>query len=394
MRIATIGGGPGGLFFSILAAQLPRVDEVTVFERSPEGVTYGWGVVFWDELLDDLAAADAPTARALRDVAFTWHDQVIDVAGGQPVNLGGHGHSTGRAELRALLTARAREVGVDVRFGEEPDSATLASYDVVVGADGVGSTVRAAGSFGTTVTPGDNRYVWLGTSKVFDSFTFPFVESAHGWLWAHAYGYTAGASTFVVETTAATHAALGLDTMPTPDALALVGDLFSAQLDGHPLQAPQATGDTLPWLRFRTVRNERWFDGNVALLGDAAHTTHFTIGSGTRLALEDSIALAAEIGRHDTVAAALAAYGLRRTSEIAPLVTEARGSARWFEDVPRHIAHPAPDFARLLINRRRTLVRRLPGAYLGYGRLRRAAAAAPVARPAKAALHALRGRHG
>jgi 2-polyprenyl-6-methoxyphenol hydroxylase-like FAD-dependent oxidoreductase len=318
---------------------------------------------------------------------------VIDVQGDAPVNLGGHGHSTGRAELRALLTARAREVGVDVRFGEEPDPAALACYDVVVGADGVGSAVRATGDFGTTVTPGGNRYVWLGTSKVFDSFTFPFVGSAHGWLWAHAYGYTAGASTFVVETTAATHAALGLDTMPTAEALTLVGRLFADQLDGHPLHAPQGTGETLPWLRFRTVRNERWHDGNVALLGDAAHTTHFTIGSGTRLALEDSIALAAELGRHDTVAAALAAYGRRRTAEIAPLVQEARGSARWFEDVPRHIAHPAPDFARLLINRRRPIVRRLPGAYLGYGRLRRAAATAPAARPARAALHALRRRN-
>ncbi|GAY12206.1 FAD-dependent monooxygenase [Pseudonocardia sp. N23] len=391
MRIATIGGGPGGLFFAILAAQRPGVD-VTVFERSPEGITHGWGVVFWDDLLDDLAAADAPTADALRTIAFTWRDQVIDVQGRGPVNLGGHGHSTGRAELRELLTARARDVGVDVRFGEEACPAALEGYDVVVGADGVGSAVRSAGNFGTTVSAGDNRYVWLGTGKVFDSFTFPFVRSEHGWLWAHAYGYTARASTFVVETTAATHAALGLDTMATADALDLVAGLFAEQLDGHALRAPQGTGETLPWLRFRTVCNQRWYDGNVALLGDAAHTTHFTIGSGTRLALEDSIALAAEIARHDTVPAALAAYGLRRTAEIAPLVQEARGSARWFEDVERHIAHPAADFARLLINRRRPMVRRLPAAYLGYGRLRRAAAAAPVARPARAALHALRGR--
>lgn len=392
MRIACVGGGPGGLFFAILAQQLEGVEAVTVYERLPEGVTYGWGVVFWDGLLEDLDASDEPTARAVRAQAFQWRDQVIEVQGRPPVRLPGHGYSMSRRAMRALLTERARAVGVDLRFDHSvEDLAELADYDLVVACDGVNSGFRRRHSdqFGPAVERRRNKYIWLGTSKIFESFSFPFVWTQAGWLWAHAYGYGAEGSTFVVETSPETWIGLGFDRLAPEPTMRELERIFAEQLDGRMLKPPAGRHDTTPWLEFQTVSNARWHHGNVALLGDAAHTTHFTIGSGTRLALEDGIALASKLRDHDALEPALAAYSSQRTAELEAVAREAAGSAQWFEDVPRYIDRDSDDFARLLISRRWPLVRRLPSAYLG---LRRAAAAVPVvSKPARRAVRRLRG---
>jgi anthraniloyl-CoA monooxygenase len=402
MRIACVGGGPGGLFFAILAKQIAAVESVTVFERSPEGVTFGWGVVFWDELLEALEEHDAPTGRAVREAAFTWHDQIIDVRGagdgGPPVNLGGHGYAMNRREMRGLLIDRARELGVEVRFDHAvTDVGELSGYDLVVAADGVNSVLRSNDpAFGTTVERGRNKYIWLGTGKVFESFTFPFVRAGSGWMWAHAYGYSdsgdASGSTFVVETTPQVWDELGFGKLGPADTMRVLEKLFAEQLDGHTLTTSSPDPDVTPWLEFRTVRNTSWHHGNLVLLGDAAHTTHFTIGSGTRLALLDSMALADALRASSDVGQAAAAYERRRVAELAPVAAEADASAGWFENIDSYIRHGSRGFATLLVDRRRFLARRLPGAYLGLRKARRAAAATPLAQPAKRVVRRLRSR--
>jgi 2-polyprenyl-6-methoxyphenol hydroxylase-like FAD-dependent oxidoreductase len=393
VRVACVGGGPGGLFAAVLLKQLPGVDGVTVYERSPEGVTHGWGVVFWDDLLDQLEIHDAPTAAAVRAQAFTWTDQVIEVAGEQ-VNVGGHGYAMSRRALRGLLTDRARAVGVDVRFGEpvEDPAEVLAENDVVVAADGVHSVLRGTSStFGTSVARGRNKFVWLGTDAVFGSFTFPFVRTEAGWLWAHAYGYDEHGSTFVVETNPRTWTQLGFAELDTDATMRKLEGIFADQLDGHTLRPPGPTDGPTPWQEFSTVRNQRWVDGRLVLLGDAAHTTHFTIGSGTRLALLDAMALAVELRAHpDRIDAGLAAYQQRRIAELADVAAEADASERWFAEVERYLGYGARAFAQLLVDRRHLIARRLPGVYIGARRLRRTLANGPLGTPVRVVTAKLR----
>jgi anthraniloyl-CoA monooxygenase len=393
VRVACVGGGPGGLFAAVLLKQLPDVDGVTVYERSPEGVTHGWGVVFWDDLLEQLEIHDPPTAAAVRAQAFTWTDQVIEVAGEQ-VNVGGHGYAMSRRALRALLTERARAVGVDVRFGEPVDdpAALLAEHDLVVAADGVHSVLRGTSStFGTSVQLGRNKFVWLGTDAVFESFTFPFVRTEAGWLWAHAYGYDAHGSTFVVETNPRTWRKLGFDQLGTEATMRALERIFADQLDGHTLRPPGPSEGPTPWQEFSTVRNQRWVDGRLVLLGDAAHTTHFTIGSGTRLALLDAMALAVELRDHPgRIDAGLAAYEQRRIAELADVAAEADASERWFTEVERYLGYGARAFAQLLVDRRHLVARRLPGVYVGARRLRRSLANGPLGTPVRAVTGKLR----
>jgi 2-polyprenyl-6-methoxyphenol hydroxylase-like FAD-dependent oxidoreductase len=350
-----------------------------VFERAPEGVTYGWGVVFWDGLLEDLGANDPISAAEMGERAFRWHEQVVQVDGRPPVRLCGSGYSMRRRTMLEILTARARAVGADLRFEHEvADLAELTGYDLVVACDGAGSRARQqhADAFRPVVRRGGNKYIWLGTTKVFGSFTFRFARTDAGWLWAHAYGFGPGGSTFIVETSGATWRALGFDALEAEATMRELERIFADQLDGHPLQQVGGTAGPPRWLEFQTVTNARWHHGNLALMGDAAHTTHFTIGSGTRLALEDAMGLARALEEDGAVAPALATYGRRRADEIAAAQREARSSQLWFEQVPRYIGRDPHDFARLFSARRSPLVRRLPPrAYLG---LARAAAVSPA----------------
>ena len=372
MRIACVGGGPAGLYLAILMKRRDPGHEVTVFERNPAGVTYGWGVVFWDDLLEGLRANDPPTAQAIAEEAFRWEDQHILVDSQPPATLPGFGYSMRRQRLLDILTARALELGVGVRFESEvEDPARLGRPDLVVACDGVNSRLRRRhpDGFGTRIDTGSNRYMWLGTTKVFDSFTFAFVRTGAGWIWCHAYGFDATASTFIVECSAGTWAGLGFGELGLEESIARLEELFAAQLDGHRLVAQGQDPERAPWLSFRTVTNERWRHGNLVLAGDAAHTTHFTIGSGTKLAIEDAIGLAAALGDHDDLGTALDAYERDRKASLLLLQREARNSARWFESLPRYIDLGPEQFATLLHQRRSQLLTRMSPS--GYYRLRR-----------------------
>ena len=268
-------------------------------------------MVFWDNLLRQLDDADPATASLLREHAYTWHDQVVIVDGRAPVTVPSYGYSLRRRHLLELLRARAIAVGARIEdrriSGLEEVSA---GADLVIASDGVHSTLRSQqqAAFGTRLSRLRNHYIWLGSDREFDAFTFPFVPTPAGWLWAHAYGFDTGASTFVVETSPETWAGLGFDRMDPGETVAALEQHFAEVLDGARLHPPAGTRDRTPWNRFLRVRNRRWSVGNLALMGDAAHTTHFTIGSGTRLAMEDAIVLASALAQEPSVPAALAAY--------------------------------------------------------------------------------------
>jgi anthraniloyl-CoA monooxygenase len=367
VRIACVGGGPAGLYFAILAKRIDPQWSVTVYDRFPEGVTYGWGVVFWDGLLDDLERTDPDTGREVRDRAFRWVDQLLQVDGQAPFRMRGHGFSMRRQTLLAILAERARELGVDVRFGQQVDDLTgLGDCDLVVASDGVNSRLRERhrDDFGTAADRDRNKYAWLGTSKVFDSFTFPFAHTDAGWIWGHAYGFESGSSTFIAETTPETWKALGFDVLSPEESTRRLEDIFGAHLGGHALTPQAGVSETTLWREFLTVTNRRWHRGNVALMGDAAHTTHFTIGSGTRLALEDAIGLARQLAEHQGLDSALAAYGKQRAADLKPAQREARNSARWFENVARHVGNDPEDFARLMNRRRSSFINLMPSVYL------------------------------
>jgi anthraniloyl-CoA monooxygenase len=362
-KFTCVGGGPAGLYFAILAKRLDHGHAVTVLDRFPEGVTYGWGVVFWDGLLEDLERTDPDTARQVRDHAFRWSGQVVQVNGTTPARSPFHGFSMGRQTLLNILGERARALGVELHFGREiEDVSELADSELIVASDGVNSRLRQrnADRHGTTVARGRNKYIWLGTSKVFESFTFPFVHTEAGWIWAHAYGFDSENSTFIVETSPETWRGLGFDGLPPDRSMRLLEGIFEVHLEGHPLRPQVGTGDSTPWLEFRTVTNRRWHLGNLALMGDAAHTTHFTIGSGTRLALEDAIGLATQLREHGDIASALAAYGEQRRADLLVAQRRARNSARWYENVPRYIGHGTPELAELMSRRRSSFLPRMP----------------------------------
>jgi 2-polyprenyl-6-methoxyphenol hydroxylase-like FAD-dependent oxidoreductase len=359
MKIVCVGGGPAGLYFAILMKERDRGHEITVLERNPPGVTYGWGVVFWDDLLDQLHASDPTTARAIAANSFRWSGELLAVGARGSVQMDGHGYGIGRRRLLDLLLQRARSLGVLVEFEHAVvDAAQLPAADLLVASDGVNSSLRRLrhGRFGTDVHVGRNKYVWLGTNKVFDVFTFAFVGTAAGWIWCHAYGFDDRSSTFIVECTPETWTGLGFDRMGEEETLALLEQFFEPWLEGHPLRS---NGEAR-WLEFRTLTNERWHHENVVLMGDAAHTTHFTIGSGTKLALEDAIALAAKLHGDTKLEDALEAYGAERGAALRPAQTDARFSALWFESVPRYADLSPTQLFALLHERRSPLLPRIP----------------------------------
>jgi len=372
VKITIVGGGPGGLYFSILMKRQDPSHEVTVYERNPAGSTYGWGVTYWAGLLDKLRAGDPESAEAIAAASVSWTDGVAIVRDERTVHRGDAGFGIGRRRMLALLADRARELGVRIVHEHTiggPDAPELADADLVVAADGVNSVLREAHAdrFGTEVTSGRNPYVWLGTTKVFDSFSFAFKETEHGWIWCYAYGFSGEQSTCVVECAPETWTGLGLDAMNEADSLNLLEKLFADLLDGEPLIGREQHGDGAPaqWLTFRTLTNRSWHHGKVVLLGDAAHTTHYSIGAGTTLALEDALGLAAALRDLDqdrdrdrdrgrdrdrdpatALDAALGAYGRRRRAELVSAQSAARYSAQWYENLPRYMRlEPARMFA-------------------------------------------------
>jgi anthraniloyl-CoA monooxygenase len=394
VKIACIGAGPAGLYFAISMKLRDPSHEIEIFERNAPGVTFGWGVVFSDQTVENLSANDPKSAQIIADEFAHWDD--IDVhINEETITSSGHGFiGIGRKRLLEILQDRARELGVALHFNQECDPADpkWRDYDLVIASDGANSRFRdaQADAFGVDIDVRKNKFVWLGTSKVFDAFTFAFEETEHGWIWAHAYRFAPDASTFIVECSEETWRSFGFDRMSQEETIAECERLFARYLDGHSLMSNAAhLRGSAAWLNFRRIKCERWNAGNVILLGDAAHTAHFSIGSGTKLALEDAIKLAEVLHRVPSLRgaiqesraktqrrreiesdsnpsafsaslretnslsleAALDEYVAERNLEVLKLQNSARNSTEWFETLERYLHFEPLQFAYSLLTR-------------------------------------------
>ncbi|MEU0435580.1 FAD-dependent monooxygenase [Streptomyces sp. NPDC006290] len=362
MKIACVGGGPASLYFSILMKLQDPSHDITVHERNPAGSTYGWGVTYWAGLLDKLREGDPASALAVSENSVSWSDGVAHVGGRTTVHPGDEGFGIGRRRMLELLAERARALGVRVEYESEITADRLPDADLVVAGDGVNSALRErhADHFGSETSVGRNYYIWLGTTKVFDSFTFSFVETEHGWIWCYAYRFGDDRSTLVIECSPRTWTGLGLDGASEADGLALLEKLFADLLNGHGLIGRAQSDGTAQWLTFRTLTNRTWHRGNLVLLGDAAHTTHYSIGAGTTLALEDAISLARALREHTDLETALSEYGRERRAELLSVQSAARHSAQWYENLPRYIRLPPAQMFALLGQRHSPLLPYVP----------------------------------
>jgi anthraniloyl-CoA monooxygenase len=352
MRIAVAGGGPAGLYFSILMRKIRPDCEVTIYERGAPTDAFGFGVVFSDETLTVFEHADPETYSQIAERFTRWTD--IDIHHrGTVTTSGGHGFSAiGRRELLRILQERAASLGVDLRFSTEvPPVRELDWADLVVGADGASSAVRTAlaREFVPTLDRRHCRYIWLGTDVAFEAFKFFIAETEHGVVQAHAYPYDEGTSTFIVEMHERTWRRLGLSDKSIEDSVRWAEGLFADALDGRRLLVNNSR-----WINFVTVRNRRWCVDNVVLLGDAAHTAHFSIGSGTKLAMEDAVSLAWAFRAYgDDVFAATSAYESERRPIVESTQRAAQASLEWFEGIARYVDQERLQFAFNLLTRSR-----------------------------------------
>jgi anthraniloyl-CoA monooxygenase len=350
MRIGVLGGGPAGLYFALLAKRADPSCEVTVVERNAPDATFGWGVVFSEETLGGLRDADYPSYAEITDTFARWN--AIDVVyGGRTIRSGGHRFSAiARKRLLEILQRRCHQVGVELAFHTEvPTLDAFADRDLVVAADGVNSTARRllAEPLRPSLDVHRSKFVWFGTDLVLDAFTFVFRATEHGMFQVHAYPFDARTSTFIVECTEATWRRAGLEQASEEESIAFCQQLFAPELAGHKLLSNRSL-----WISFVTVRCASWHHGKVALLGDAAHTAHFTIGSGTKLAMEDAVALAGALQRHPgELQAALTDYELERQPVVERFQEAARESAAWFENVRRYDGFDPVQFAFNLLTR-------------------------------------------
>ena len=338
-RIVCLGGGPAGLYAAILFRKALPQARVEVYERNRPDDTFGWGVVFSDRTMENFRAADAPSHEAITGSFHHWDD--IDVHfRATTTTTGGHGFcGIERKRLLGILQDRGADLGVVHHFQHEVgDDAEFADADLVVAADGVNSRMRKRHEavFEPDVDTRECRYIWLGTTKPFPAFTFAFEETGHGWFQIHAYQFSKTLSTVIVETREETWRAHGLDRANHEQSIAFSERLFADYLDGHRLMSNAAHLRGSAWLNFQRVLCRRWHHGNRVLIGDAAHTAHFSIGSGTKLAMEDAIALVARSAGATDVPAALAAYQDERETEALRLQSAARNRMRWFESVARY----------------------------------------------------------
>lgn len=343
-RIVCMGGGPAGLYSAILLKKaLPRT-RVEVYERNRPDDTFGWGVVFSDKTMSNFGEADAESHAAIVDSFYHWDDIDVHIHG-QMIRSGGHGFSgIERKRLLNILQERAATLGVEQTFQHEiRDEAAFADADLLIAADGVNSRTRMqhAAALEPNIDVRKCRFIWLGTTQKFPAFTFAFENTDHGWFQIHAYQFSKDLSTVIVETREETWLAHGLDKASTDQSIAFCEKLFGRHLGGAPLMSNARHLRGSAWLNFNRVLCRRWYTGNIVLLGDAAHTAHFSIGSGTKLAMEDAIALSREIVRGDEVRAALQRYQEERELEALKLQSAARNRMEWFENVARY-THMAP----------------------------------------------------
>jgi anthraniloyl-CoA monooxygenase len=382
MRIACLGGGPAGLYFAIAMKRRDPAHEIVVVERNRPADTFGWGVVLSDETLANLKASDPDSAAAIQR-AFVYWDDIAVFYRGTVTRSSGHGFcGIGRKRLLAILQDRARALGVTLQFDTEVESADrYREYDLVVAADGANSKTRAALAhvFKPDIDVRACKYIWLGTQQRFhDAFTFIFEETEHGWIWAHAYQFDAENATFIVECSEATWRRFGFDARSQQETLATCERVFAAHLGGHCLMAssglatPTGPAEVHPrfarrrepagalageggraaaWLNFRRVLCERWSHENLVLLGDAAATAHFSVGSGTKLAFESAIALAGYLHSEPTLAAAFQRYEQERRTEVLRLQSAARNSTEWFEHIDRYLHLDPVQFNYSLLTR-------------------------------------------
>ena len=367
MKIVCIGGGPAGLYFGLLMKLQDPANDVVVVERNRPYDTFGWGVVFSDATMGNLREADPVSAETIGDAFNRWDDVEVHFKE-RAVRSGGHGFiGIGRKKLLNILQARCEAVGVQLVFETfaEDDQEIARKYgaDLVIASDGLNSVVRKryADTFRPDIDTRKCRFVWLGTKKVFDAFNFIFVPTEHGWFQAHAYRFEDGTSTFIVETPEETWKAAGIDQMSQEEGIAYCEKLFAPYLDGNPLisNAGHLRGSAI-WIQFPRVICERWVQWNevdgkrvpVVLMGDAAHTAHFSIGSGTKLALEDAIELARTIKSVDgSLEEALKHYEAVRSVEVLKIQNAARNSTEWFENVKRYEDLEPEQFAYSLLTR-------------------------------------------
>jgi len=349
VRVVSVGGGPAGLYFSILMKKADPSHDLLVLERNRLEDTFGFGVVFSEATQENLQAADPETFAAMARASAHWDD--IDVHyGGTVVSSTGHGFSgLSRRALLAILAERARGLGVRIEIGQDvTDLRPYEGADLILAADGANSAVRDrwAAHFGPTVDIRPNRFVWLGTTRPFPAFTFYFKHDRHGLWRVHAYQYETGQSTFIVEAREETWRAACLDRATEAQTIAFCEELFAEELDGHRLQPNRSI-----WRQFGTVRNARWHHGNVVLIGDSAHTAHFSVGSGTKLAMEDAIVLARHLDAGASLESALTGYEAERRPLVESLQRAAQVSLQWFEDTERYLHLEPIQFAFNLLTR-------------------------------------------
>jgi len=355
MRIACIGGGPAGLLFAISMKLRDARHDIVVFERNDPGDTFGWGVVFSDQTMENLRANDPKSADAIEAGFAHWDDIDVHIRG-QTITSSGHGFiGIGRKRLLNILQHRAREMGVRLEFRTEidPSPELFGAYDLVLACDGANSKLRKAfePEFGVDIDVRPNKYIWLGADKAFESFTFAFEQTEHGWIWAHAYKFEPNASTFIVECSEKTWRSFGFDRMSQEETCRASEKLFAKYLDGASLSTNAKHLRGSAWLNFPRIVCERWHRGNLILMGDAAHTAHFSIGSGTKLAFEDAIKLADVLHGGKPLAEALAEYHAERQLEVLKLQNAARNSTEWFENVDRYATLEPLQFAYSLLTR-------------------------------------------
>lgn len=346
MRIACLGGGPAGLYFAISIKLRDPSHDVVVIERNKFDDTFGWGVVLSDETLENLAANDPISAKAIGDNFAYWDDIALHYRGERHISSG-HGFcGIGRKTLLLLLQDRARELGVELRFETEVQSAEdyRADFDVVVASDGLNSKTRTlyADTFKPEIDQRLCQFIWLGTHQTFaEAFTFIFEETEHGWVWVHAYQFDKDTATFIVECAQETFDNFGFANMSQQESIQVCQEIFKEHLGGHALMTNASHIRGSAWIRFPRVLCETWHYENIVLLGDASATAHFSIGSGTKLAFESAIALAALIHTEDRLENAFERYQEERRLEVLRLQSAARNSLEWFEQVERYLGlHP------------------------------------------------------
>ncbi|HEY5127696.1 MAG TPA: FAD-dependent monooxygenase [Bradyrhizobium sp.] len=349
MRIAVIGGGPGGLYFAYLWKKRHPDASIDLFEQNAAGATWGFGVVFSEQALEFLRADDPDTVDAIAPRMESWNNITLNLRG-ESVEIDGVGFSSiGRLDLLGILQQRASSVGVIPRYDTPVQSVDqLTGYDLIVAADGLNSLVRRTfeGDFGTSLSYSANKFAWYGTTKRFETLSQTFVQTDLGAFNAHHYRYSSDMSTFLVECDLATWQRYGFADKTVDESKAICERVFASTLDGDPLVSNKSVWRNFPW-----IWNEHWSFRNMVLIGDALHSAHFSIGSGTRLAIEDAIALAKALETEAYIPAALIRYQAERQPIVKKLVTAARTSAGWYEKFPDHMKLGLLDFAYSYITR-------------------------------------------